>query len=127
MSEVPSELKYTRDHEWARVEGDRVTVGITAHAAEQLGDVILVSVDARIGDALTAGAAFGVVESTKSVSDLFAPISGTLVAINDGLKDHPERVNEAPYTEGWIIAIAPSDGLDSLLDAAAYTALLESP
>lgn len=124
MSDVPSDLKYTRDHEWARVEGDRVAVGITAHAAEQLGDIILVNVDAKVGARVEAGKVFGVVESTKSVSDLYAPITGTLVAINEALKDHPEKVNEAPYTEGWIIAVTPEGGLDELLDPAAYTALL---
>jgi len=127
MADVPSGLKYTKEHEWARVEGNRVTVGITQHAVDALGDIILVSVDVKLGAALTAGKVFGVVESTKSVSDLFSPISGTVVAINDALKDAPEKVNEAPYGDGWMIVIetaGTSSELDGLMDAAAYGAFL---
>ncbi len=127
MADVPSGLKYTKEHEWARVEGNRVTVGITQHAVDALGDIILVSVDAKLGAALTAGKVFGVVESTKSVSDLFSPISGTVAAINDALKDAPEKVNEAPYGDGWMIVIetaGTSSELDGLMDAAAYNAFL---
>jgi glycine cleavage system H protein len=129
MADVPAELKYTKDHEWARVEGNRVTVGITQHAVDALGDIILVSVDAKIGAALTAGKVFGVVESTKSVSDLFSPIAGTVAAVNDALKDAPEKVNEAPYGDGWMVVIetAGTPGeLDGLMDAAAYSAFLGS-
>lgn len=127
MADVPSGLKYTKEHEWARVEGNRVTVGITQHAVDALGDIILVSVDAKLGAALTSGKVFGVVESTKSVSDLFSPIAGTVVAINDALKDAPEKVNEAPYGDGWMIVIetaGTSSELDGLMDAAAYGAFL---
>ena len=127
MADVPSDLKYTKDHEWARIEGNRVTVGITQHAVDALGDIILVSVDAKLGAALTAGKVFGVVESTKSVSDLFSPIAGTVAAVNDALKDAPEKVNEAPYGDGWMVVIetaGTSGELDGLMDAAAYSAFL---
>lgn len=129
MADVPSDLKYTKEHEWARVEGNRVTVGITQHAVDALGDIILVSVDAKLGAALTAGKVFGVVESTKSVSDLFSPLAGTVVAINGALKDAPEKVNEAPYGDGWMVVIetaGTSGELDGLMDAAAYSAFLGS-
>jgi glycine cleavage system H protein len=127
MADVPADLKYTKDHEWARVEGNRVTVGITQHAVDALGDIILVSVDAKLGAALAPGKVFGVVESTKSVSDLFSPVAGTVAGINDALKDAPEKVNEAPYGDGWMVVIetagTPGD-LDGLMDAAAYSAFL---
>ena len=129
MADVPSGLKYTKEHEWARVEGNRVTVGITQHAVDALGDIILVSVDAKVGASVAAGKVFGVVESTKSVSDLFSPITGTVASINDALKDAPEKVNEAPYGDGWMVAFeftgTPSE-LDGLMDAAAYSAFLGS-
>ncbi|TAK22997.1 MAG: glycine cleavage system protein GcvH [Myxococcaceae bacterium] len=127
MADVPSGLKYTKEHEWARVEGNRVTVGITQHAVDALGDIILVSVDVKLGATLTAGKVFGVVESTKSVSDLFSPIGGTVVAINEALKDAPEKVNESPYGDGWMVVIetaGTSSDLDGLMDAAAYGAFL---
>ena len=124
MSDVPSGLKYTKEHEWARV-----TVGITQHAVDALGDIILVSVDAKVGAAVSAGKVFGVVESTKSVSDLFSPISGAVVAINGALKDAPEKVNESPYGDGWMVAFE-TDGtsaeVDGLMDPAAYSAFLGS-
>ena len=129
MADVPSDLKYTKDHEWARIEGNRVTVGITQHAVDALGDIILVSVDAKIGAALTPGKVFGVVESTKSLSDLFSPIAGTVAAVNDALKDAPEKVNESPYDAGWMVVfeVAGTSGdLDGLMDAAAYGAYLGS-
>ena len=127
MADVPSGLKYTKEHEWARVEGNRVTVGITQHAVDALGDIILVSVDVKLGATVSAGKVFGVVESTKSVSDLYSPITGTVVAINDALKDAPEKVNEGPYGDGWMVVLetaAPSAELDGLMDAAAYGAFL---
>ena len=127
MADVPSGLKYTKEHEWARVEGNRVTVGITQHAVDALGDIILVSVDAKLGATIHAGKVFGVVESTKSVSDLFSPITGTVVAINDVLKDSPEKVNEGPYGDGWMVVFetaVPSAELDGPMDAAAYGAFL---
>ena len=129
MSDVPSDLKYTKEHEWARIEGNRVTVGITQHAVDALGDIIIVSVDLKVGAAVSAGKVFGVVESTKSVSDLFSPISGAVVAINEVLKDAPEKVNESPYGDGWMVAFE-TDGtsaeLDGLMDPAAYSAFLGS-
>ncbi len=123
MAELPADLKYTTDHEWARVEGRRVTVGITAHAAESLGDVTLVNLDAKVGSAMGLGKPFGTVESVKAVSDLFAPVAGTLVAHNDALQSFPERVNEDPYGGGWMVVIEVAEGvgaLDGLMDAPAY-------
>jgi len=124
---VPAELKYTKDHEWAKVDGNVVTVGITAFAVEQLGDVTLVDLPA-VGKTLEAGKAFGVVESVKSVSDLFAPLSGKVVAVNGALADHPELVNEEPYGKGWMVKIEVADAsaLASLLDAAAYSKHVEA-
>ena len=126
MAEVPDGLKYTKEHEWARAEGRRVTVGITRHAVDELGDVTLVSIDKKVGDALTAGAAFGVVESVKAVSDLYAPLAGTLVEINTALNDAPEALNDDPYA-AWMVFIEAHEGTDplaGLLDADAYRALL---
>ena len=124
MSNVPAELKYTNDHEWARVEGNRVTVGITQHAVDQLGDIVLVSVDLKVGAQVEAGKVFGVVDSTKTTSDLFSPVSGRVAAINDALKDAPEKVNEAPYGDGWMVVIETTAPAQGLLDAPAYEALL---
>jgi len=127
MANYPSELKYTKDHEWARVEAEGVRVGITEFAVEQLGDVTLVDLPA-VGTQLTAAAHFGDIESVKAVSELFAPISGKVLAVNTELTDRPEFVNDAPYEAGWMLLIAPDDAaqLDNLLDASAYEALLES-
>ena len=126
MADVPADLKYTKDHEWARIDGHRVTVGITQHAVDQLGDVTLVGLDVKVGGALTAGKPFGTVESVKAVSDLFAPVSGALVEVNAALNNNPERVNESPYDNGWMVVIEVSDAgaLGELLDADAYTAFL---
>lgn len=127
MSKVPTDLRYTKDHEWARKDGDAVYVGITDYAQEHLGDVVMVELP-KVGQSLAAHKVFGTVESPKSVSDLFAPISGTVAAVNDALDAHPEKVNSDCYGEGWICAITASDAaeLDGLMDAAAYTALLAS-
>ncbi len=121
MSNVPTDLRYTKDHEWARQKGDTIVVGITAFAVEQLGDVTLVDLPV-VGATLEKGKTFGVVESVKSVSDLYAPISGTVVAVNAELAGKPELVNEAPYEKGWMVEIRPSSAaeLTELLDAAAY-------
>ncbi len=126
MSDNPRDLRYTNDHEWARADGANVRVGITKHAVEALGDITLVNLDVKVGAALTAGKPFGTVESVKAVSDLFAPISGKLVAVNGALNDKPETVNEDPYGEGWMVVIEPAAGesLDKLLSADAYDALL---
>jgi len=122
----PEDLKYTRDHEWARVKGNRVTVGITDFAQDQLGDVVYVELP-DVGDMVKKGEAFGVVESTKAVSDLFAPVSGKVIEVNDPLTDAPETVNDDPYEEGWMIVVEaanPSE-LSDLLDAAAYEKFVE--
>ncbi len=121
---VPADLRYTKDHEWVRIEGDEVIVGITAYAADQLGDIVFVDLPAA-GLALKAGATFGVVESVKAVSDLFSPIDGEVVAINDGLTGSPESVNSDPYGDGWMLRLRPADPtqLDELLDPGAYDAL----
>jgi glycine cleavage system H protein len=122
----PEDLRYTREHEWIRVTGDEGVIGITHYAQQELGDVVYVDVPA-VGQALQAGKPFGVVESVKSVSDLFAPVSGTVTRVNAQLADAPELVNKDPYGEGWMIAVRIADPkeLDALLDAAAYRALVE--
>jgi glycine cleavage system H protein len=122
--EFPAGLKYTKDHEWAKVESARVTVGITAFAVEQLGDITLVTIDVKVGDELTEGKTFGTIESVKTLSDLYAPLSGKVVAVNKDLDAKPELVNEDPYGKAWMIVIdasAPS-AASSLLDQAAYAA-----
>jgi glycine cleavage system H protein len=123
---VPEDLRYTSDHEWVRVEGDRVRIGITDYAQDALGDVVFVQVP-DVGTAVAAGDSFSEVESTKSVSDIYAPVKGTIVEVNAELADAPQRVNEDPYGEGWLCVIEPSDlsALDTLLDAAAYRALVD--
>jgi glycine cleavage system H protein len=126
MATFPAELKYTKDHEWARIDGTRVRVGITQHAVDQLGDITLVNIDAKPGAKLEVGKAFGTVESVKAVSDLFAPVSGTVVEVNKALDANPEAVNESPYENGWMVVIEVSSGLDELLDVAAYTAHVEA-
>jgi glycine cleavage system H protein len=122
---VPTDLHYTKDHEWVRVEGDQATIGITAYAAEQLGDIVFVELP-EVGRALTQFAAFGVVESVKAVSDLFAPLTGEVTTANDALTGSPELVNSDPYGEGWMVRIrlATPAEVDQLLDAAAYDALI---
>src|ERR1700712_1221718 len=126
MANYPAELKYTKDHEWARREAGGIRVGITEFAVEQLGDVTLVDLPAK-GTKLTAGAHFGDIESVKAVSELFAPLSGTVLEVNAELSDHPERVNETPYEKGWMLLIAPeaAGDFDQLLDATAYQKLLD--
>jgi glycine cleavage system H protein len=126
MSDVPSDLKYTAEHEWVRVsEGSRtVRIGITDYAQEALGDVVYVSLP-DVGTEVAPGATFGEVESTKSVSDIYAPLPGTISARNDALDDQPGLINSDPYGDGWIVEIELSDAadLDGLLDAAAYGTL----
>src|SRR5438552_17031816 len=125
MSNVPGDLKYTREHEWARQEGGRVRVGITAYAQEQLGDVVFVELP-KVGAKVTAKQSFGVVESVKAVSDLFAPLSGEIVEVNGELPTTPQAVNQDPYGTGWMIVIAPSkaDEWNELLSAAQYEQFL---
>jgi len=122
---VPTDLRYTRDHEWVRLDGETATVGITAYAADQLGDIVFVELP-DVGRAVEAAAAFGVVESVKAVSDLFAPVGGEVTETNDALSGSPELVNTDPYEAGWMIRlrIADSGQLDDLLDADAYDALI---
>jgi glycine cleavage system H protein len=127
---IPEDLRYTDAHEWVRDLGEGVVrVGITDHAQSQLGDVVFVQLPA-VGDAVSAGGAVGEVESTKSVSDIFAPVSGTVVAVNDALADAPELVNSGPYDDGWMVEVRLADDdaapLDDLLDPAAYRQLVES-
>jgi glycine cleavage system H protein len=122
---APAELRYTKDHEWIRIDGDEAIVGITEYAAEQLGDVVFVELPV-VGRALEQAKAFGVVESVKAVSDLYAPVSGEVTATNDELTAQPELVNEDPFGKGWMVRlrIADSAELDGLLDATAYDALV---
>jgi glycine cleavage system H protein len=125
MSNVPAELRYTREHEWAKVEGDRARIGITAFAQEQLGDVVFVELP-KIGAHVRSTQTFGVVESVKAVSDLFAPISGEVVEVNADLAKKPETVNADPYGQGWMIVVTVGDPaeLEGLLSAEAYAALI---
>lgn len=122
--EFPDDLRYTKDHEWARVEGNRARVGITDFAQDSLGDVVYVDLP-DVGAQVTADQAFGEVESTKSVSDVFSPLSGTLVERNPLIDDHPELVNEQPYGDGWLVVIELADAsqVDRLMGAEAYRAL----
>jgi len=124
--EVPPELRYSMDHEWVRIEGDLQRIGITDYAQDALGDVVFVDVP-EVGRAVAAAEAFSEVESTKSVSDIFAPVAGTIVEVNDTLADQPELLNSDPYGDGWICVIDPDDpaAVDQLMDAASYRALTE--
>lgn len=119
---VPPELRYTKEHEWLRLEGDEATVGITAYATEQLGDIVFVELP-KVGRSLDQFATFGVVESVKAVSDLYAPISGEVVAVNEALADRPELVNQDPYGAGWLAVVEAADweaDRARLLDPPAY-------
>ena len=122
---APSDLRYTRDHEWVRVDGDEATVGITQYAAEQLGDIVFVELP-DTGRDLEVAKAFGVVESVKAVSDLFAPLSGAVTSVNDALAGEPELVNSDPYGAGWMVKLTVADPaqLDELLDGEAYDDLI---
>ena len=126
--QVPEDLRYTPDHEWLRVEGDEATVGITEYAASELGDVVFVELPA-VGLVLEAAQSFGVIESVKTASDLYAPAAGEVIATNDVLAERPELVNDDPYGDGWMVRVRLSDGAatgDRLMDAAAYRALVEA-
>jgi glycine cleavage system H protein len=125
MANVPADLRYTREHEWAKVEGDRARIGITAFAQEQLGDVVFVELP-KLGARVTATQTFGVVESVKAVSDLYAPLSGEVVEANTQLAQRPEIVNQDPYGQGWMIVVrlsAPAEA-EALLNASAYEAFI---
>jgi glycine cleavage system H protein len=118
---IPENLKYTKEHEWLSVEDGIATVGITAFAAESLGDIVFVQLP-EAGSTITAGEVFGEVESTKSVSELYAPVSGEVVEVNGTTSDTPEVINSDPYTEGWLLKVRLSGDVPELLDAAAYAA-----
>lgn len=124
--QTPDELKYSADHEWIRIDGDRVRVGITDYAQDALGDVVFVDLP-EVGAEVAAGESIAEVESTKSVSDIYAPLAGTIAEVNTDLADAPERLNEDPYGEGWIFVLTVADpaALEGLLDAAGYRALVE--
>jgi glycine cleavage system H protein len=121
---IPENLQYTKEHEWLKVEDGVATVGITAFAAESLGDIVFVQLP-DAGATVTAGEVFGEVESTKSVSELYAPVSGEVVEVNGATSDRPEVINEDPYTEGWLLKVRLSGDVPELLDAAAYAALTQ--
>jgi glycine cleavage system H protein len=124
--EFPEDLRYTKEHEWARREGSRVRVGITDFAQDALGDVVYVDIP-EVGASVQASTPFGEVESTKSVSDVYSPVSGTVAERNPLVDDRPELVNEQPYGDGWLIVVdgAADDALDQLMDAAAYRTFVE--
>ncbi|MET0728896.1 MAG: glycine cleavage system protein GcvH [Acidimicrobiales bacterium] len=124
--QIPDDLRYSSDHEWIRLDGGMARVGITDYAQDALGDVVFVDLP-DVGAVVTAGESISEVESTKSVSDIYAPLTGTVVEVNGDLADAPQRLNEDPYGEGWIFVLAVDDtsGVDALLDAAAYLALVE--
>jgi glycine cleavage system H protein len=122
MANVPTNLKYTKDHEWAKLEGKTITMGITAFATEQLGDIVFVDLPKK-GDKVKAGSTLGAVESTKAVSDVFSPVTGTVVDVNGALSGAPETINQDPYDKGWLVKIELADAkeLDALMDAGKYT------
>jgi glycine cleavage system H protein len=124
--QIPDDLRYSTDHEWIRVEDGKARIGITDYAQDALGDVVFVDLP-EVGAAVAASAAISEVESTKSVSDIYAPVSGTIVEVNGDLADAPERLNDDPYGEGWICVIELTDAaeVDALLDAGGYRALVE--
>jgi glycine cleavage system H protein len=126
--EVKTDRRYTKDHEWAQPREGAVRIGISAFAVDQLGDITLVNIDVKAGDELTVGKAFGTIESVKTLSDLFAPISGKIASVNAALEHKPELVNEDCYGEAWMIEIVPSDAqeLEGLLDHVAYAELLKT-
>lgn len=122
---IPAELKYTKDHEWVKVEGNIAIIGITDFAQSELGDIVYVEIETE-GEELVSEEVFGSVEAVKTVSDLFMPLSGKIIEFNSGLESNPEAVNSDPYGDGWMIKVEISDAseLDALLDAAAYQALV---
>ncbi|MCK5914132.1 MAG: glycine cleavage system protein GcvH [Desulfuromusa sp.] len=126
MMNFPEELKYTEDHEWVLVEDDVVTIGITDFAQDQLGDIVFVELP-EVGDSVESGKTFGVVESVKAVSDVYAPVSGEVVEVNEELPDEPEALNNSPYEDGWMIKLKLADSgvLDGLMDVSAYQKFVE--
>ncbi len=123
--EFPTNIKYTNEHEWIRLEGDTAYVGITDYAQQQLGDIVFIDVTTE-GETLDKSEVFGTIEVVKTVSDLFLPIGGEILEVNPQLEEHPELVNQDPYGEGWIIKLKPTDAseLDDLLDAAGYKEII---
>ena len=123
---IPENLKYTKDHEWIRIEGDTALVGVTDYAQEQLGDIVFIEIEVE-GESLDAEEVFGTIEAVKTVSDMFMPVSGEVIEVNPVLEDTPELVNSDPYGEGWMIKIKMSnaDEVNDLMDAAAYKATLD--
>lgn len=120
----PDELKYTKDHEWVKIEGDIATIGVTDFAQKELGDIVYVEVE-TLGETLEAGEVFGTVEAVKTVSDLFMPVTGEILEFNGELESSPELVNDAPYTEGWMVKVKLTGGVPAdLLDAASYKNLI---
>ena len=128
QDEVREDRRYTKDHEWAREEDGLIVVGITAYAVDQLGDITLVNLDVKPGDTITSGKAFGTIESVKTLSDLFAPLSGKVVRVNGDLESRPELVNDDCYGKAWMIEVVPSDTgeVNGLLEPAAYSELLKT-
>jgi glycine cleavage system H protein len=126
MIEIPEELKYTDEHEWAKVEDELVVIGITDYAQDALGEIVYIELPSE-GDEITKGDSFGGVESTKSVSDLYAPVSGEVVEVNESLLDSPETINEDPYGDGWLIKVRihDSDDYDELMDGEQYSEFIE--
>ena len=124
--EIPVKLYYSREHEWASVDGNRVTVGITDYAQEQLGDIVYIELPVE-GDRIQAKETLGVIESVKAVSDIYAPISGEILEVNQDLMEHPEWVNQEPYGKGWMLVVAMEDAgdLEQMMDAQGYEAFLE--
>ncbi len=121
---VPEDLKYSREHEWLRMEGDTATIGITDHAQQEMGDLVFVELPAE-GDSLATGEVLGTVESVKAVSELFAPVEGEVVAVNAALIDRPELVNQDPYGEGWMLRVRVEGGGEGLMNAAEYQSYLQ--
>lgn len=120
---IPTELKYTKDHEWVKIEGETATIGITDFAQSELGDIVYIDVDTE-GENLDAGEVFGSIEAVKTVSDLFMPVGGEVIEVNAALEDEPELVNSDPYGGGWIIKVKVGDMGDELMDASAYQELI---
>jgi len=120
-ADIPGDLRYTKEHEWARADGDTIVVGITAHAVEQLGDITMVSLP-DVGSTVATGESFGDIDSVKAVSELYAPLDGEVVELNGDLEDAPEKVNEEPYGAGWMVKLKPAkpDALDALMSAEDY-------
>jgi len=120
---IPEDLQYTKDHEWIKIEDGVATVGVTDFAQGELGDVVFVEIETE-GEELDAGEVFGTIEAVKTVSDLFMPVSGEIIEVNEALEDNPEKVNESPYDEGWMVKIKISDEGEDLLSAEAYKELI---